>query len=415
MIHIAPWEKEILRELAKKQLEYSALPVMAERTRLWYAHNALQGVRPLIVVEMGSFSGDMLPPLRCETPLAQQAERQMLMLITNHEMIDDDKVMPGYFQLNWDIRQQEFGIDISVQHSTDNQGRNIGFSVEHPIRSIREDFGVLKSSVYSCDKALTMEKKETLENVFGDILPIRIMNNSLEWHLMPSARSVKLMGMEELYMEMLEDPEQVHRLMRYHVDDLLAQLRWQEENGLLTMNNANNYVGSGSFGFTDELHPPATGPILTKHLWGNMNSQESVGISPALYREMVYPYYAELAAQFGLVYYGCCEAVHEFWKDGLENLPHLRKISVSPWCNEDFMGEALRGSKVIYSRKPAPKFLGIGKKFDEEGFRSHIRHTLDASKGCELEIIFRDVYTMNGDTSKPGRAVRIIREMLENR
>lgn len=77
------------------------------------------------------------------------------------------------------------------------------------------------------------------------------------------------------------------------------------------------------------------------------------------------------------------------------------------------MGEALKGSRVIYSRKPSPNFIGVGATLDEKAFRAHIRKTLAAAQGCHMEFIFRDVYTLSGDTSKPGRAVQITRELIE--
>ena len=47
MEHISEQDREILRQLAYKQLEYANRPVMEERRELWYRHNALQGERPL--------------------------------------------------------------------------------------------------------------------------------------------------------------------------------------------------------------------------------------------------------------------------------------------------------------------------------------------------------------------------------
>ena len=35
-------ERDYLRELAKKYIEYSKLPVMKERKELWYNHNSLK-------------------------------------------------------------------------------------------------------------------------------------------------------------------------------------------------------------------------------------------------------------------------------------------------------------------------------------------------------------------------------------
>mgnify|MGYP000939250798 CR=1 FL=1 len=71
-------ERRYLRELAKKQLDYANQPIMAERTALWYRHNALQGERPLIVMEMATFEGDMLPAPRCTSPAAVQIERNQI-------------------------------------------------------------------------------------------------------------------------------------------------------------------------------------------------------------------------------------------------------------------------------------------------------------------------------------------------
>ena len=54
--------------------------------------------------------------------------------------------------------------------------------------------------------------------------------------------------------------------------------------------------------------------------------------------------------------------------------------------------------------------MGVGKNFDEEGFREHIRATVKAAKGCQLEFAQRDVYTIHHDVAKVKRAVEIIRE-----
>ena len=108
-----------------------------------------------------------------------------------------------------------------------------------------------------------------------------------------------------------------------------------------------------------------------------------------MYKRFVFPYYRELAAEFGQVYYGCCEPVHEIWDACVSQYPNLRKVSISAWCNEEYMGEALRHSPVIYSRKPSPNFIGVGDNFDTEAFSAHIRKTLTEARDCHLEIIFR--------------------------
>lgn len=409
-------ERAYLRKLAKKYLEYAMLPVMEERRKLWYAHNSLAAERPVIVMEHLSFMDDILPALKCESPAARHLEIILLLDIVNHEKIDDDKVIPPYLSIHWNIGIDLFGVKIEREHAKDSSGRDLGYAFHHPIKDLKKDLHKLKPSTFHVDRASTLEFKAFVEEIVGDLLPVRIKNQSFVWHAAPSARAVELMGLETMMVSMLDYPDEMHALYRFLTDDILAYVRWQQEEGLLVLNNENDYAGAGSYGFTTELPSAgyrAGGSVKTKDLWLNMNSQETVGISPSMYEEFVLPYYMEIAGEFGLVYYGCCEPVHDIWKKRLEKLPNLRKVSISPWCNEEMMGEALRGSRVIYSRKPSPNFIGVGEKLDEEAFSAHIAKTLQAAKGCSLEFIFRDTYTLSGDASKPERAVKIVRDLIE--
>lgn len=414
--NITQSERDYVRELAHKCMDYANLPIMNHRTKLWHAHNSLHGERPMIVMEMESFIQDMMPPMRCESPEAREMEWNLTAMIVNYEQINDDKVIPPYYTVYWDIGYQKFhGLDISKTFAKDSEGRQIGFTQKHPIKDLKEDIHNLKPSVYSVNRERTAARKQFVEEVLGDIMPVVLKNNSLLWFFMPSMCVTDLMGLEAMMYAMVDYPEEIHQLYRFIRDDLIAFVRWQEQEGLLSLNNANDFTGAGSFGFTEELPTSKysqSGRITTKDLWVNINSQETVSISPAMFGEFTYPYCRDLAEQFGLVYFGCCEPVDKIW-EYIKNLPGLRKVSVSPWCNEEFMGNALRSGKVIYSRKPSPNYIGVGTIFDEDAFAEHVAKTLIAAKGCELEFICRDIYTVSGDKGKPGRAVKLMRELID--
>ena len=66
-------------------------------------------------------------------------------------------------------------------------------------------------------------------------------------------------------------------------------------------------------------------------------------------------------------------------------LPNLRSVSISPWCDEDHMGAALRGGKVIYSRKPMPSLVS-GAHLHEEAFTEHVRKTLMGGQGLPSPV-----------------------------
>jgi hypothetical protein len=405
-------ERNYLRELAKKLLDYARLPVMAERKRLWRLHNRLAGERPMVVMEEDTFIADILPPLRCEHPLAARMERQFLQPLAARETFDDDKVLPDFFPLYYPIGTEFLGQ--KQNHVRASEGP--GFHIEPAFETLEAGLPLLRLSEYRCDTAAFEEYEKTAEDLVGDILPVVRKNSFNHWFFTPTLLVVNLMGMENMYCAMMSEPEDFHRLMRLITDDLKRCLRWQEKQGLLALNNGNDYMGSGSFCFSDELPgPDFSGSVRSRDLWGHINSQESIGISPEHFAEFVYPYYEELAGEYGLVYYGCCEPVHAYWDKSLSRLPHLRKISISPWCDEEIMAERLSGAGVIYSRKPSPNFIGIQADFDEKAFTAYIRQTAAALKGrCPAEFIFQDIYALHGNPAKTRRAVEITRRIAED-
>ncbi len=412
---ISQSEISYLRDLAKKQAEYADHDIMQQREKAWYTHNHLKGGKPLVIMEMASFRDDLLPPLHCKSDMAKELEMQLLMNIINYEKVNDDKVMPNFINVKHKIHMKELNIDRHIHRAKDKKGRNIGYAMDHPITDLADDFHLIERSVYSYDEKYTKENFDFVGELVGDILPIRLYNDSLRWFVSLTARIVNIMGLERLMYSMVDYPELTHELFDFITTDSIEYIMWQQENNLLTLDNGNHLAGAGSFGFTNELPTEQykkTRHITTKDLWINMNSQESVGISPSMYEEFVYPSFERVAKLFGLTYYGCCEPVHEIWESNLKDLPNLRKVSISPWCDEKYMGQRLKGSKTIYSRKPSPNYIGVG-KFDEPAFREHIAYTLDQAKGCQTEIIFRDIYTLTNEPWKAKRAVEVVREQIE--
>ena len=159
--------------------------------------------------------------------------------------------------------------------------------------------------------------------------------------------------------------------------------------------------------------PDFNGRVRLKDMWIHISAQEMVGVSPRMYENLVYPFFAEIAATAGQVYYGCCDQVHEIWESCLHKLPNLKIVAITPWCNEEIMGPALRGTKFIYSRKLNPSLIGTGTTFDEEAFADAVKKTLTLAEGCQIQFIFRDIYTLCGDRTRAGRATKIIHKLTE--
>ena len=407
---ISTKDREILRNLAKHKLELHHCERNQQNLKDWLLHNTFRSERPMIHLEFGTFWSEMIPKrLECEGALARKFEESLWESFINYEVIGDDHPVTNYFPVNWHTRHIPFGINVKIIHSRNEKGDNtLGHKFEHPIVDLEDDFHKLGPSIDSIDKTATTEYADTAADVFGDILPVKTGTDAL--YSCPTRFIVFLMGMETMLFSMYDYPELFHKMMKQFADDTVSYFRFLEKNDALAPTTDAERLGQGTWCFTDEL--PSSGQITSKKMWGYLDSQETVGVSPAMYEEMIFPYYKTIADEYGLLSYGCCEPVHAIWENCLSKLENLRKVSVSPWCDEEYMGEVLKGRKTIFHRKPSSNYLGVGTNLDEDAFRDHIRKSIKAAKGCTLEITQRDIYTINNDEPKVRRYVELIREEI---
>ena len=420
-------ERVYLRQLAARQAEIAALPLMEQRKQMWYALNdAHPGARPPVVIETWTFDRDFMPAsiFSCQSPTGREIETQLLRNIRNHELIDDDKVTPNTFDIGWFTEEDEFGVTIEREAIPDADEVVTGFRFFHPIHDLERDLSKLKPFTLRVDRPKTFAWQAFLTDLLGDLLPVEI-RTGCHVSTMLTNRVVELMGMEAFFTAMYDQPDAVHRLMAYLRDNALRRMHWLESEGLLRLNNGNEDSFGSSFNFTTRLptSPPVPLPerrgeekrgelIRLSDTWGCSNSQETVGISPRMFREFCFPYYRDVVEPMGLLYYGCCEPAHPFWNE-ISRLPHLKKVSISRWCNQQFMGDALRGTEIVFSRKPDPNFLSVDTHLDEDAWAAHIRETLAATRSVFVEFIIRDVYTLHGNLNNARRAVEIARREIE--
>ena len=415
---VQKWERERLRELARKQLEYAKSELNQKRIKEWYLHNDLKGERPMVQLEMWTFEQEIIPQrLKCVTPKARALEAQLYRNFLNRELFDDDRVVPDYFPLSYDAWFRMFDIEVKVENAQLDGHQSLGHHFIPCLEDLEDDYeeGKIKPSTFGVDLERTEKKKQFIEEMIGDILPVKIQMDCL--YSVPTQMLVHIMSMEQMMFNMYDYPELFKKMMGQIADDTLAYYRMLEEKKLILPTTTFESVGQGTFAFTNDLPGEEVfreRPFTTKDVWGFMDSQETVGISPQMYEEFIFPCYQKISSQYGLLSYGCCEPVHPIWENCISKLENLRKVSISPWCDEAYMGEQLRGSRVIYHRKPSPNYLGVDRILDEDALREHIRTTLRAAKGCRVEFTQRDVYTIHNDLDKARRYVEIIREEIAN-
>jgi hypothetical protein len=326
-------------------------------------------------------------------------------------VLKDDHVVEPFVNVNWRVNAGDYGVQ-AVQHQTDNDGRLAARRWDPPLTDLDKDFGKIHPRTYTVDRETTWKEKEKIEQVLGGILDVRI-RGAYWWTLGMTIRAIDLIGLENLMLFMFDQPDGLRRLMAFLRDDTLAYASWLEKEGLLSLNNENDYIGSGSMGYTRDL--PKNGgkpgsPVRMQDQWVLSESQETVGVGPDQFEEFIFPYQLSVAEKFGKCYYGCCEPVHTRWHV-LKKLPNLARISVSPWADEEFMAGVLKKT-VVYSRKPNPTMISTP-KFDEDAIRADLRKTLTTARNCRVELVMKDVHTLSGEAFRLPRWVELARQTID--
>lgn len=417
MFKISDKDKQIIRDLAKKQFDYSQQSDMKKLKELWYRHNDCIGERAMITIELGTFEQEVVPPLlKCEGELARSIETKILNNFLNHELFKDDKIVPDYISVDNGVWMTLFDhqFEMVKANDADLTGLKVAYQHVHPIEDLERDYHKLKKTTYGSRHEDSLKYKDFLENLLGDILPVKIEMGCLG--ATPTQKVVHFMGMENMFYSIYDYPDIFKEMMNRIADDHIEYFNWLAEEKLILPTVGFNPLGQGTYCCTNKLpgyEDFKNRSFTSKDVWGYMDSQETVGISPEIFGEFIFPYYKKIADSFGALSYGCCEPVDPIWENYISKFENLRRVSISPWCNEEYMGEQLKGKDIIYHRKPSANMIGVGTTLDEEEVRRSITRTLKAGKGCKIEFTQRDVYSINHDINKVRRYVEIIRELTE--
>lgn len=405
-------DRQILKRLAAQVAEIAARPIMAVRRDLWFLHNALEATAPLILCDPENGWNEIITDdqILCENSMARHWECSLRKQIFYGEHMHDDYVVEPVFEIPYLYTDSVWTVEGSQHHVTLHQTMMDGGA--YHIDTILENYDqidkILKP-VLNIDYEGTEYLFGVAKDLFAGLLEVKI-NTPWHWSYGMTDEYAFLRGMENLLFDFYDEPENVHQVMKILTDATLARLDFLENNKLLALNNNGTYVGSGGLGYTRDLPAAdASAVVRTKDMWGLSESQITIGVSPEMFAEFIYPYQKKVMDRFGLTCYGCCEPMDDRI-DIVKASKNLRRVSVSPWANKGLMAEKL-GADYIYSMKPSPSPLALA-HLDEDLVRSELRENLALSRHNRVELIMKDNHTLGKNPRNLTRWVEIAREEI---
>ena len=405
---ISERDRTILRDLARRVAEVAQLPVMARRRAMWRRHNGLERVRPMVLIFAEGGWTELLPDdaLECSQENARKTEWFLRHRLYWHEHLPDDYVFEPTWVVNKAVRDTGWGLEARQIDSTAARG---AWAFD-PVINEPADLKKLRYPEVIYDEDATERAYEEAQGLFGDILEVKLKGIAhVSFHLM--AIYCRLRGLEEVMLDMCENPGMLHDAMTFFEEGHHRLIKQYQKLNLLSLNNDDTYNSTGGVGYTLELPPPDCDPARIRpcDMWASAEAQELAQVGPEMHEEFSLQYERRLLEPFALTGYGCCEDL-TLKLDEVFTVPHIRRISISPFADVDVCAEKL-GPNYIFSWKPHPSHIVGG--FDEDLVRRYIRRTLEVTKGCVIEMILKDTHTCEHHPERFTRWAQIAGELAE--
>lgn len=387
----------ILRTLAQQVMASAAQPKYAERIQLWSAHNSLERTRPLALVGCGRWAAYEyeIVEYECVDPLYRDVEFQLRHKLFK-DWIDDDSVLQPWVVVPAEFTDPGWGIHGANTHSPTGREGAYKLAAEAAITPADVVAQKMRRPRHTLDEKATRAKVDRVRAAVGDLIPVH-EDRTTPYVGFLADLSYSLggfLGIERLMMHICDDPAWLHELLAYLRDGVLAVQAEAEQAGDFTALSQHNQAEVYSH---ETVAPePNGGPVARKRLWGFFAAQEFAPISPRMHEEFLFQYQLPIMEEAGLVAYGCCEDLTRKI-DMLRTLKNLRRIAVSPWADVASCARQIE-DKYVLSWRPNPAPVCSG--FDAGQVRRSLDEGLAACAGCHVDIILKDIQTVQGEPSR---------------
>ena len=403
----------VLRGLAQRLAEIGNLPVQMEKAELWRRLNRLEHVRPLIMLHNATWheTGSEIQ-LVCESEVARQHEWGMRASLYQWDNVRDDSVYDATAYSPIVYRNTGWGLDIDATRPEHEFG---ACQFNAVLKGDEDPASIINLPTVTVDQEETDKIYQRMCSIWDGIMPVRKRGAAWSWFAIMDT-FIQWRGLDNAFVDMIDRPAWVHAWMNRMTEWHMSEWDQMEKLGLLALNNGQQGavgVGPGGLGITDQLPQKDFDGTHVRRcdMWGHATTQIFAEVSPAMHDEFALAYESRFLSRFSLASYGCCEPLHLKVDLIRKRIPNLRRISMSPWVDVAAGASALR-DQIIFSYKPNPAILGMS-SFDVAEVRRQLRDVFEKTRGCVIEVIMKDLHTVNKQPQRMGQWVKMALALAE--
>ncbi|OGS26165.1 MAG: hypothetical protein A2297_06355 [Elusimicrobia bacterium RIFOXYB2_FULL_48_7] len=402
----------ILRELAKEYTGICADSKNEERRKSWSRHLSKKDGKPLVYTLFGMCDAWCQEEFgrknqKCVDPVYKEIERQLRMKIF-HASIGDDSIAEPWISVSAFKKHGDnvWGLKQGYTKSGEQDG---AYHMEAAMKSW-DDMKKLRAPEHQILEKETKEKLDKIQSAVGDLITIDLNRAPVCQNADFAEWTAQLRGLQQIMMDMYDEPEKLHALHAFMRDAILANQEQAEKAG--------DYSATSPYSqcpiYSEETPWPKPNQFKAKreNLWGYCATQEYTLVSPDMHDEFLIQYQLPILKKNKFIAYGCCENLTNKI-DILRKIPNLMIIAVTPSADVKKCAERIQKDYVISWRPNPAAMVSVG--FDESRVRKIISEGLETLKGTYFHINLKDIHTVEGDVTRLPKWAKIVREEISKK
>ncbi len=405
-----PIDRDMIRPLAERYAEIANLDIQRQRLDRYRRTNALERVRPVLLVDEVPWGEIQDEALVCTCSDALTGlETRMRRTLYQWEHFQGDLVVPPVYRVPKWVRSTGIGIRVEQTMIKGDTGTDIAAHEYVDILKTEEDLAKLKIPEISYNREGTERALALAQDVFEGIMPVALHGNALQYNMWDVI--AELRGVDALLMDLAMRPEFMHRIAARFTEIIEAIFSQYEALDLL---DPDQILVHSTVAAADAL--PAddfAGKVRRKDVWGRCAAQIFGSVSPDMHDEFDLAYNEQTFGGCGLLYYGCCEPMDRKIDILRRRFKNLRKVSITPWADPERAAAAM-GPDLVMAAKPNPAFVS-SKSFNPAPVEAEISGYLAACTrhGTPCEFVLKDISTIANNPANLTRWVETANKVID--
>ncbi|MBN1943735.1 MAG: hypothetical protein JW849_10625 [Phycisphaerae bacterium] len=396
-------QKDVIRRLAERVMQIAQSEEMPAILQRWKDVNELRKPdRPPVWCKPVGCWSELLPEesLECTEPWLRNIEIGFRQILIKADIGDDSPVYP-WFAVPAVVEvtpPNTWGVAIRHVSSAEKGG---AWAYDPPLKT-PEDLDKLAMPKYTFHRRASLLALEKHHDLLGDILPVKLkFGPSFDSATLGTA-AADLRGLTEMMMDLILQPDAMHRLMKHMLRARLNLLdEYEAFREDLCRNNDQPMLLSDDFG-------PAEPAVSLKNCWCAGNSQEFDQISPDMFEEFCLQYQMPIFERFGRVCYGCCEDLSKKI-DMVMKIKNLRIFVASAWTGLDVPLEHINGDYCIMWRQKASDVV---MPHSTDALKEDLELGAKKLKGRFYQVVLRELQTLAGHGDRLKVWTRLAKEAV---